>query len=51
MIDYIFLVGKTYNVIELTNKEINVLKEYNVKKYTFLYDDFYHIALLDNIFR
>lgn len=46
----IYLVGNKIENIKLSKNEQSVLKEYNVAKYTFMYDSCFHIDYLIDIF-
>lgn len=49
-INSIYLVGKTIECIELINKQIKILKEYSIRNYLFIFDDYFHIDYLIDLF-
>ena len=48
--NYIFLIGNTIEYIKLSKKQINILNEYNIVNYTFIFDDYFHIDYLIDLF-
>jgi hypothetical protein len=50
MINYIYLVGPEMHDLELTKKQVNMLKEYNIKSLFYEYSDRYNINYIDKLF-
>jgi hypothetical protein len=48
--NYIFLIDDTIEYIKLSKKQINILNEYNIINYTFIFDDYFHIDYLIDLF-
>ncbi len=48
-VNRILLVSDSINQIDLTQEQINVLKEYQCEKYVFIYDNYFHIDYLTDL--
>jgi hypothetical protein len=49
-INLIILCGEEINIEELSKKQINILKEYNILNYIFKSDEIFHIDYINNLF-
>ena len=49
-INYVYLVGPNIHDVELTKKQVNMLKEYNIKSLFYEYSDRYNINYIDKLF-
>lgn len=49
-INHIYLVGPDIHELELTKKQVIMLKEYNIKSLFYEFDDRYHINYIDKLF-